>query len=325
MASVLASATKTAHSLATSLLSAAEAKVGATIPTNVHIKEDDASAPFTLAAITGKNVFVGVPGAFTGTCSAQIPAYIKNFDQFKAKGVDGVYVVGVNDVFVMKAWKEQLAPQGTPIHFIADDQAAFVGALGMLFDASELLGAPRSKRFVAVTEGETITYLAVEPVPGEVTVTAADKILARASRYAGRGSHRQIELLGIFKIPQDTTPIVEEHVAGADVAMDPADEEQDLSCLHPGLRRLSPHTLPRRSTPSPLSIPLHAAKGTARVALSALHDGGSDRIAPPRCDYNASDMRAVLDPAKRSGTGCEPQVRGYPVRAIRTHEEEEER
>ncbi|KAI0819695.1 Redoxin [Trametes gibbosa] len=177
MASILATATKTAHSLATSLLSAAEVKVGSTLPTKVSVKEEDATAPFTFEGIKGKNIFVGVPGAFTGTCSAQIPGYIKTFEQFKARGVDTIYVVGVNDVFVMKAWKEQLAPEGTPIHFIADDQGAFIGALGMLFDASALLGAPRSKRFVAVTEGETISYLAVEPTPGEVTVTAADKIL----------------------------------------------------------------------------------------------------------------------------------------------------
>ncbi|KAI0776860.1 Redoxin [Trametes elegans] len=177
MASLLSTATKTAHHLATSLLSAAEAKVGSTLPVKVPIKEDDAEKPFTLEGVKGKNVFVGVPGAFTGTCSAQVPGYIKAYPQFKEKGVDNIYIVGVNDVFVMMAWKQQLAPEGTPVHFIADDQGAFVGSLGMLFDASPLLGAPRSKRFVAVTEGDTITYLAVEPNPGEVTVTAADKVL----------------------------------------------------------------------------------------------------------------------------------------------------
>ncbi|KAI0665483.1 Redoxin [Trametes maxima] len=177
MASLLSGATKTAHSLAPSLLSSAEVKVGSTVPIKVPVKEEDTEKPFTFEGIRGKNVFVGVPGAFTGTCSAQVPGYIKAYDQFKAKGVSNIYIVGVNDVFVMKAWKQQLAPEGTPIHFIADDQGAFIGALGMLFDASPLLGAPRSKRFVAVTEGDTITYLAVEPNPGEVTVTAADKVL----------------------------------------------------------------------------------------------------------------------------------------------------
>lgn len=102
MASLLAGATKTAHSLATSLLSAAEAKAGSTLPVSVPVKEDDAQKPFTFAGIAGKNVFVGVPGAFTGACSAQVPGYIKAYETFRAKGVDGVYVVGVNDVFVMK-------------------------------------------------------------------------------------------------------------------------------------------------------------------------------------------------------------------------------
>ncbi|OJT07302.1 hypothetical protein TRAPUB_1845 [Trametes pubescens] len=219
MASLLAGATKTAHSLATSLLSAAEAKAGSTLPVSVPVKEDDAEKPFTFAGITGKNVFVGVPGAFTGTCSAQVPGYIRAYEQFRARGVENVYVVGVNDVFVMKCvtrrvwtWRDDgvgltvIGGQGveaaagsrghayvrlavwclyrmltracgTAIHFIADDQGAFVGALGMLFDASPLLGSPRSKRFVAVTEGETISFLTVEPNPGEVTVTAVDKIV----------------------------------------------------------------------------------------------------------------------------------------------------
>ncbi|KAI0808105.1 Redoxin [Fomes fomentarius] len=177
MASILSGATKTAHSLATSLLSAAEAKVGSTIPIKVPVKEDSAEKSFTFENITSKNVFVGVPGAFTGTCSAQVPEYINAYDKFKERGVQNIYVVAVNDAFVTKAWKEQLAPEGTPVHFIADDQGAFTGALGMLFDASPLLGAPRSKRYVAITQGDEIMYIAVENNPGEVTVTAADKIL----------------------------------------------------------------------------------------------------------------------------------------------------
>lgn len=54
-----------------------------------------------------------MPGAFTGTCTNQIPGYIQAYDQFKAKGVNDVFVVAVNDVFVLKAWKAQLAPEGT--------------------------------------------------------------------------------------------------------------------------------------------------------------------------------------------------------------------
>jgi len=177
MASILASATQVAHSAAVSIMSAAEVKPGSTIPTSVPIKEEEAAKTFTLEGITGKNIFLGVPGAFTGTCSAQVPGYIGMYEKFKERGVNNIYVVGVNDVFVMKAWKEKLAPDGTPIHFIADDKGAFVGALGMLFDASEKLGAPRSKRFVLITEGDKVTQVAAETEPSDLTVTAADKVL----------------------------------------------------------------------------------------------------------------------------------------------------
>ncbi|OCH92917.1 Redoxin [Obba rivulosa] len=178
MASFLATATQAAHSAITSLLSAAEIKPGGTVPTSVPVKEDDAAQTFTFEGkLTGRNVFLGVPGAFTYACSKQVPTYIDAYDQFKAKGVDNVYVVAVNDTFCMKAWKKTLAPAGTPIHFIADDKGIFVGALGLLFDATQLLGGPRAKRFVIATEGEKVTLVAVEPVPKEVTLTAVDKIL----------------------------------------------------------------------------------------------------------------------------------------------------
>ena len=127
MASILASATEAAHSAAASLLSAAQVKVGSTIPTSVSIKEDNPEQGFTFEGkLTGKNIIVrisslpvrfesaltrchlvcvlqvGVPGAFTAPCSAQVPGYINSYDQFKAKGVNNIYVVAVNDVFVTK-------------------------------------------------------------------------------------------------------------------------------------------------------------------------------------------------------------------------------
>ena len=88
-----------------------------------------------------------------------------------------------------------MAPDGTKVRFIADDRAELTLALGMLFDATPLLGGPRStvcqstirpgcvayrflrQRYVIVTEGDKITSVAVEPVPSQVTITAADKIL----------------------------------------------------------------------------------------------------------------------------------------------------
>ncbi|KAI0686877.1 Redoxin [Cytidiella melzeri] len=178
MTSILSAVTNAAHATAANLLSSAEIQPGGTIPTTVNVKEDSADKPFNFEGIAGKNIFVGVPGAFTGTCSRQIPGYIEAYKQFQEKGISNIYVVAVNDVFVMKAWKDSMAAAGTPIHFIADDSGAFCGALGMLFDATGRLGSPRAKRFVLITNGDSVETVIVEPRTGELTVTGADKVLS---------------------------------------------------------------------------------------------------------------------------------------------------
>ncbi|KAK0454552.1 hypothetical protein EV421DRAFT_1896470 [Armillaria borealis] len=92
-----------------------------------------AGTAHTAHSLTGTTIIVGVPGAFTGTCSTQIPGHIDNYEAFKAKGMTGMYVVAVNNQFVMNAWKKKLAPKGTP-----DDQGEFAGATGLIFDAMPL-------------------------------------------------------------------------------------------------------------------------------------------------------------------------------------------
>ena len=68
---------------------------------------------------------MGVPGAFSATCSNQVPGYVEHAEKFVAKGITGIYVVAVNDVFVMKAWKKDLHADKNPLfHFIADDDAS---------------------------------------------------------------------------------------------------------------------------------------------------------------------------------------------------------
>ncbi|RXW22298.1 hypothetical protein EST38_g3547 [Candolleomyces aberdarensis] len=91
---------------------------GATIPA-VSVKEDAADKSSTLT-LKGKNVIIGVPGAFTTPCNAHIPGYIDSYEQFKAKGVSEIFVVAVNDTFVTKAWKEKLAPNGTRTIFTSE-------------------------------------------------------------------------------------------------------------------------------------------------------------------------------------------------------------
>jgi len=175
MTSVIASAAQAAHSVAASLIAHAQIVPGGTIP-NAEVKENDPEKTSPLHLV-GKNVLIGVPGAFTTPCNAHLPGYVNNYEKFKAKGVNAIYVFGVNDVFVMKAWKEKFG-KDSPIHFIADDKGAFVTSLGLIFDASGLLGGPRSKRFAIVTDGHKVVSVAVEQQPPEVTVSSAESVLA---------------------------------------------------------------------------------------------------------------------------------------------------
>ncbi|KAH8826831.1 Redoxin [Flagelloscypha sp. PMI_526] len=122
---------------------------------------------------------IGVPGAFSGTCHAQIPRYVEAYDKLKAKGITEFYVVAVNDYFTMNAWKKSFEiPENKPITFIADDKSNLVSALGLLFDATPVFGGPRSKRFVIIAEGGKAKNIFVEGNPSEVTVTAPEEILA---------------------------------------------------------------------------------------------------------------------------------------------------
>ncbi|KAI0300047.1 Redoxin [Multifurca ochricompacta] len=134
-------------------------------------------APSSANVVT-KNKKVGVPGAFTPSCSSQVPGYIEKYNEFKEKGINEIYVVTVNDAFVTKAWKEKLAPNGTLVRFISDDQALFVSALGLILDATVNLGAPRAKRFVIVSNDDVIERIIVEEDSSQVTTTAADSVLA---------------------------------------------------------------------------------------------------------------------------------------------------
>jgi len=171
-------AAKLAHSAAVAALSVSSIKVGSDIP-NILLKTKADEADVKIATTPGKIIILGVPGAFTPPCSSQVPGYIKDYQKFVDKGFAAIYVVAVNDAFVMNAWKDKLAPEGTPIHFVADDQGAFVSALGLVMDATALLGGPRSKRFVIVAQDGKVLRVDVEEEPPNVTVTAAESVLEK--------------------------------------------------------------------------------------------------------------------------------------------------
>ena len=124
-----------------------------------------------------KVVLFAVPGAFTPTCSAKhLPGFVQNAADFKAKGVDTVACISVNDAFVMGAWGEA-QNVGDGIVMLADGNGEFARAVGLEFDGSAFGLATRSQRYAMVIEDGVVTALEVEPGPG-LTVSAADAVLA---------------------------------------------------------------------------------------------------------------------------------------------------
>ncbi|EHY58567.1 Peroxisomal membrane associated protein 20 [Exophiala dermatitidis] len=152
-------------------------KVGDPIP-DVDLFEDSPGNKVNLSKelSSGKGVIIGVPAAFSPSCSdTHIPGYVAS-DKLKSAGK--VFVVSVNDPFVMKAWAKSLdESKKSGIRFLADPAGEFTRAWDVEFDASKLLGNKRSKRYAVVTEDGKAVKVAVEPDNTGVTVSAADKVL----------------------------------------------------------------------------------------------------------------------------------------------------
>jgi peroxiredoxin len=123
-----------------------------------------------------KVVLFAVPGAFTPGCTlTHLPGYVVNADQIKAKGVDTIACLSVNDAFVMDAWgKSQNAEE---LLMLADGNCELTEALGLVLDGSSFGLGKRSQRYAMIVDDGTVSHLAVEPA-GAVDVSAADKILA---------------------------------------------------------------------------------------------------------------------------------------------------
>ena len=124
-----------------------------------------------------KVVLFAVPGAFTPTCSARhLPGFVQHADAIKAKGVDEVVCMAVNDPFVMAAWARDQGV-GDKILMLADGSAAFTRALGLELDLVARGLGVRSQRFALVAEDGKVTHLAIE-APGGFDVSRAETVLA---------------------------------------------------------------------------------------------------------------------------------------------------
>jgi peroxiredoxin len=124
-----------------------------------------------------KVVLFAVPGAFTPTCHKNhLPGFLQNADAIKAKGVDTIAVTGVNDVFVMDAWKRATEGEGK-IEFLADGNGDFAKAIDMAFDGSGNGLGVRSKRYAMVVEDGAIKILNIEDAPGKADISSAQNLL----------------------------------------------------------------------------------------------------------------------------------------------------
>jgi peroxiredoxin len=124
-----------------------------------------------------KVVLFAVPGAFTPTCSSKhLPGFIEKADEIKAKGVDTIACVSVNDAFVMDAWGKSVAIDDK-ILLLADGSANFAKAIGVELDLSDKGLGIRSRRYAMLVDDGVVKDLNLEE-GGAFTVSSADEILA---------------------------------------------------------------------------------------------------------------------------------------------------
>ncbi|HYB44658.1 MAG TPA: peroxiredoxin [Candidatus Methylomirabilis sp.] len=135
---------------------------------------------FAVSDLTkGRRVVIfGLPGAFTPTCSVKhVPGYVSHHDQLKARKVDEVWCISVNDAFVMGAWgKEQRA--GGKVRMMADGSAIFTKALGLDMDLTSRGMGVRSQRYSMLVDNGVVKALNVEQ-PGKFEVSGAETMLTQ--------------------------------------------------------------------------------------------------------------------------------------------------
>ena len=135
---------------------------------------------FDVATLTkGKTIAIfGLPGAFTPTCSAKhVPGYVAHAADLKAKGVDEIWCISVNDAFVMGAWGREQKATGT-VRMMADGNADFSKALGLDADFSKFNMGTRSQRYSMLVVDGVVTQLNIE-AGGKFEVSNVETMLGQ--------------------------------------------------------------------------------------------------------------------------------------------------
>lgn len=155
---------------------------GDTLPnaTLLRIGADGPEAVEMDTLTKGRNVAIfGLPGAYTGTCTtAHMPSFIRNMDALKAKGVDEVICVSVNDPFVMNAWGDSTGGNDAGIAMLGDASAEFTRAIGMNWTAEPVGFFDRSQRYAMYAVDGVVQVLHVEEGPGVCEASAGESLLA---------------------------------------------------------------------------------------------------------------------------------------------------
>ena len=155
-------------------------KVGDRVPNgSFTVMTTDGPKPMTSDELfKGKKVVLfAVPGAFTPTCNNNhLPGFLKNADAIKGKGIDTIAVTGVNDIFVMEAWKKSSGAAGK-IEFLADGSGNWAKAMGLTADLTERGLGVRSQRYAMLVEDGVVKKLNIEDAPGKAELSSAEALL----------------------------------------------------------------------------------------------------------------------------------------------------
>ena len=157
-------------------------KVGEHLPeAEFPVKTADGMVKRSVSEIFGgrKVAVFAVPGAFTGTCqNVHVPGFLKNADALKAKGVDEIVCVAVNDPFVLAAWAEVVGTNGT-ITLLSDGNGTFTRAIGLSIDLSAGGLGERSRRYAMLVEDGVVKQLNIEEAPGKAEASSAETLLSQ--------------------------------------------------------------------------------------------------------------------------------------------------
>lgn len=142
----------------------------------------DGPEQVALADLTkGRVAIFAVPGAFTPTCTnAHMPSFVRTADRFRAKGVDRILCITVNDPFVAATWAKETGADTAGIEVLADADGSLTKAMGLNFDAPPAGLYGRCKRFAALATDGVFEVVQIEDSPGTCSVSAGEALLEHA-------------------------------------------------------------------------------------------------------------------------------------------------